>query len=388
MNPSRNILFICTQSPFSTDSGGQQRTHLIYEYLITIGHVHLVCITWDDQPIEIDTTQCTIHFWGINEQPYSNPLVGILTLFRFFYPNLEPQKHSFYQVLVHKIIQQTNPDFLVVRYLYPVFSCGLYQRSDLIVDIDDLPHEILMSRVKSEHGIGSKLMQALRMIHLNYHYKRCNANWKHAFVCQQDNLFMANSSYLPNVPLHVPNSKEVQQCDENNPVIAFVGSLSYHPNHEGVNHFLTHIWPIILRESPNAQFKIAGKGPQETHRWAEIRNVQVLGFVDDISTIYNTSNVIIAPIYSGSGTNIKVLEAMAWAKPCIISGYAARGLREHLYHAKNIFIAEDDLSFAKNLLYALKDPQMCNQIGEEARRTIQNYYTKDQFEAALSKVIF
>jgi glycosyltransferase involved in cell wall biosynthesis len=387
MAAQKKILFICTQSPFSKDNGGQQRTNLIYQYLCSLGHVHLVCITWDERPVDVDSAQCTIHFWGIQEIPYSNPLTAILTIFRFLHPNLEPNKHGFYQSIIPDIIRQVDPDIFVIRYLYPVFSCGIYDRSDLIVDIDDLPKEITRSKIRTEKSIGSKLMTLIRLIHLDYHYKRYVSKWKHAFYCQQGILAGSNTSYLPNIPFNFPAEIKKSSQEIAPPIIAFIGTLFYLPNYEGMNHFLKHIWPRVLQTIPNAQLKIIGQGPPSISLWEQIKNVQVLGFVDDISMIYNSTHLMIAPIYSGSGTNIKVLEAMAWAKPCIISTCASRGLEEHLHDSINIFIAKDDPSFAEKIIEAAKDLQLSLRMGQSARLTIQKYYSREKFRESLSMVI-
>jgi len=45
-----------------------------------------------------------------------------------------------------------------------------------------------------------------------------------------------------------------------------LGALDWEPNLQGLNWFLTAVWPIVLQKIPNATFHIAGNIPQNTSK--------------------------------------------------------------------------------------------------------------------------
>lgn len=75
---------------------------------------------------------------------------------------------------------------------------------------------------------------------------------------------------------------------ERNRYIFTVGLMSYRPNYEGVDSFLMKIWPQVHSLYPALKYKVVGKGLPDRYaqKWLAIPGVQVLGFVDDIRSVY------------------------------------------------------------------------------------------------------
>lgn len=100
----------------------------------------------EKQPVEMQNDNYTVKFFG-------TPLeINLLTFFirkcMFFSPYSVQSKNEFCVEIVNKLLANNNYDYIVVRHIEPVFLCGLYNRTDLIVDVDDLPMERLRSYMK------------------------------------------------------------------------------------------------------------------------------------------------------------------------------------------------------------------------------------------------
>jgi glycosyltransferase involved in cell wall biosynthesis len=126
-----------------------------------------------------------------------------------------------------------------------------------------------------------------------------------------------------------------------------------------------------------ATIDFAGGGPTQTlrDRALEDESVRVLGFVADIRPIVQQASVFVAPIRIGSGTKIKVLNAMAQGKPVVATTTAAEGI--DVTPEENILIADDPEEFAKKILYLFRNEEMRRKMGEKARELIERKYSWD-----------
>ena len=136
---------------------------------------------------------------------------------------------------------------------------------------------------------------------------------------------------------------EEQDCDP--PVVLMVGNYQYAATREGAHRVLDHVLPPVLERHPRAIFRFAGPGlPAVRHP-----NVQVPGFVDDLSAEYRRAAVVIAPITSGGGIKIKVVEALAMGRFLVATPKAMEGIAPGLSHVAVVPLEE----FADRIVEAL-----------------------------------
>ena len=95
----------------------------------------------------------------------------------------------------------------------------------------------------------------------------------------------------------------------------------------------------------------------------------------DIRPIVQRASVFVAPIRIGSGTKIKILNAMAQAKPVVATTTAAEGI--DVTPEENILITDDPEEFAKKVLYLLRNEEIAKKMGEKARDLIERKYNWD-----------
>jgi glycosyltransferase involved in cell wall biosynthesis len=103
--------------------------------------------------------------------------------------------------------------------------------------------------------------------------------------------------------------------------------------------------------------------------------------------VYLDSSVVVVPVYNGSGTNIKVIEAMSRGKACVISSFAGKGYEDILVNGKNIFIAESNVDFAEKIVKLLLDDDLRAHIGESARESVDQRYSFENFSEIIIKSI-
>jgi glycosyltransferase involved in cell wall biosynthesis len=103
--------------------------------------------------------------------------------------------------------------------------------------------------------------------------------------------------------------------------------------------------------------------------------VEVLGFVEDLRPLYARAAVVVAPLVVSSGTNIKVLEAMACGKSIVSTAIGCAGLG--LHDGYDVLIGEDCREFARTVCGLLSDESLRSQVGGNARRTAEERFGWD-----------
>ena len=157
--------------------------------------------------------------------------------------------------------------------------------------------------------------------------------------------------------------------------------MKYKPNYLGMDYFLNHIWLNIIKKLPEATIRIVGKGTPKRYqeKWDLIPGVKVLGYVRDLIPEYENCSLVIAPIYHGAGTNIKILEAMYMQRASVITEFACRGQKDVFINNENIMIAKNNDEFVRYIIELLSKYNLNNYIRSNAAKTINAHFTYNVF---------
>jgi glycosyltransferase involved in cell wall biosynthesis len=189
-----------------------------------------------------------------------------------------------------------------------------------------------------------------------------------------------------------PNAYPVQEgWEERNDTlplpntVVFSGNFEYHPNIDGVLYLMEEIWPEILRRNPEATLRLVGKGDRFIrHLIRGACNVEVTGPVRDAVVEIARGAVAIAPLRSGSGTRIKILEAWAAGRPVVSTSLAAEGLA--VKDGLNIALADDPKAFAASVCALLGNARLRRDIASGGERVLREKYTWEVAWKALDAI--
>lgn len=133
------------------------------------------------------------------------------------------------------------------------------------------------------------------------------------------------------------------------------------------NIFIEKTLPLIKNKEPNSKFLIVGSICNSIPN-SEL--YEKLGFVDDLKKVYSEVRAVINPIQSGTGLNIKTIEALSYAKPLITTKIGAKGLED----AKDAYIiANTNEEFANSLIEVLNDDKLAQKLSEKAYEYVSKY---------------
>lgn len=110
--------------------------------------------------------------------------------------------------------------------------------------------------------------------------------------------------------------------DAPGPTLLIVGSDN-EINIDGLNAFLAEDWPEIKRALPHSRLLLAGGVSKHAPQAADI---EALGFVEDLATTYGMADVVVNPVRSGTGLNIKSIEALGYGIPLVTTASGSRGI--------------------------------------------------------------
>ena len=159
--------------------------------------------------------------------------------------------------------------------------------------------------------------------------------------------------------------------------LVFSGSMDWHPNEDAVIYFGESILPKIRAQVPDTSFAIVGRNPTQRLRDAAQRlGMIVTGTVDDVRPYLDEAAVYVVPLRVGSGTRMKIFEALGMAKPVVSTTVGAEGLA--LTDQKEFIAADDPDAFAAAVVYLLHNERQRTELGEAGRALVVERYSWDQ----------
>ena len=169
------------------------------------------------------------------------------------------------------------------------------------------------------------------------------------------------------------------------PVIVFSGAMDYWPNLDAVTWFATELLPRIRQTVPDACFWIVGMNPAPAVQALAGEGVAVTGTVPDVRPYIAHADVVVAPLRIARGIQNKVLEAMAMARPVVVSADSATGLAAR--PGQDCEIARDGDDTVRHVLALLADPARGSTMGAAARTCVVDHYSWQAHLAQLDALL-
>jgi len=155
--------------------------------------------------------------------------------------------------------------------------------------------------------------------------------------------------------------------------LLFVGTARG-PNSDGINFFLSSIFPIIVGNRPDTRLALAGRIAEVVEIDGSLAgNVDLIGYVPALTEVYLKARIVICPLRYGAGTKVKLQEAIAYQIPIVTTTVGASGMS--FIDGVNAFITDDSVLFARQTLRLLNYPELAQNFSEELTKTFKSYYS-------------
>lgn len=359
------IAFITTR-PISLDSGSDNRNY------------HLSKILSQKYEVKIYTPSFTDNV-PKNKGKIINGFKKLSLLLQGKVPYIESLKQT--KLNDNALVQLKKVDAIQIQEMLSYHVVEKYLKElecKLILDTHNIDYERFLSETNNKGLInkylGKVISKKVKEIEINAVKKM-----DHILVCSEKEKEYF-SSYIDKRKVSViPNGVDCKKFIKSNSeaesnIILFMGLLSYAPNSQGIKFYIRKIHPKVIKKNPNAQLMILGKGAP---KWLvdvakKDKSINLVGFVDDVREYISQAQVCICPVYSGSGTRLKILEYMAMGKIVVSTSKGAEGLC--IRSDFNILIGDTVEMFSDKINDVLSDDKKYLKIGRNAQKFVNKNY--------------
>ncbi len=411
-----NILFLCNKSPYPAREGGPIAMNMMIEGVIHAGHrVKVLAVNSNKYSVAISSipddykARTGIEFVQIDLR--IKPFPALLNLFTSRSYHVERFISGSFKSRLTEILQKEKFDIIQFEMLYMspyLDTVRKFSNAKAILRAHNVEH-IIWER------IAKNTRNPFKRFYLN-HLSRTLKKYEFSVINKFDGIVaitendaqifrtvlasrkeISGSMSKPpgtderrtsvnqviTIPFGIDLSRFPDPLSEFEfPSLFSIGSMDWNPNIEGISWFLEKVWPQVNLKFPALHYYIAGRHIPEWLVNKNYPNVIVVGEVEDSLKFMHSKGIMIVPLLSGSGIRIKIIEGMAANKTIISTSIGAEGI--HCTHEKNIFLADTPSDFIDSISKVVENRNLCQQIGENARKLVENeYQQKDLIEKLL-----
>jgi glycosyltransferase involved in cell wall biosynthesis len=171
-------------------------------------------------------------------------------------------------------------------------------------------------------------------------------------------------------------------ADSTPPVAAFVGPTVNMSNLDGADWLVNEVWPEVVASVPDARLRLVGRGWDKIYAPGSRPWLETTGFVEDLAEEIAKARVALAPLRSGGGTKLKVIEAMAAARPVVSTSVGA----EAIPASRGLIVADTTDGFVRSLVRWFEDRNDAARSGLENRAAVEHLRWRSIWVGALRQI--
>jgi glycosyltransferase involved in cell wall biosynthesis len=159
------------------------------------------------------------------------------------------------------------------------------------------------------------------------------------------------------------------------PVVAFVALLGWRPNADAAVWLVEEVWPLVRARRPDARLLLVGRSPGPRVQRLAAPDVTVTGTVPDTRPYLAQARITVAPLLSGGGTRLKVLESLDVGRPVVATPIGAEGLEDLV--GEGVTVTRTAQAMAEAIVDYLGDPEKATRDGVHGSRAVADRYAWD-----------
>lgn len=397
-----NILYVANMIPFPLDGGGKIFTYSTIQALSNDNDIDLVCF-YEHEDIEAGKKRLQDYCSTINTLPIrvtareNMPLMMMKatgSLFSKLPLGISKYITTDMKLLIKKKMSDKKYDCVFFNIL------AVYGYYDLIKSIDPQIKAILYEQncealiykryYDQTNNIFKKIFLKLEIKKLvDFENKAVNNVDRLIILSEEDRKGLKvapeRSEIIPIGVAPVKHCKSYIMEKTNKLKMLFVGTMTWTPNNEGIIWFLENVMPLCKDELRYELF-IVGKNPSEdVKRLSEsYNNVHLLGYVESLDSIYDECDVLVVPLFIGSGQRVKIIEAFSRGCAVISTSIGAEGLK---YEDGTTILIADNVDQFKQKIVNCFDRNLVKNIGGGGKAVFDKEYSVDVITKKLNAAI-
>ncbi len=381
-----SVLQVTLGVPWPPDTGFRQRDYYLLRSTTRYHHVHLLCLYQQGAHLPDEASlrsMCKrVELFPIYSKPNSKNLGSVWQRMRDGDPLATA---PYFSKLIFERIQQ-----LLITEKFDIFQI---EHSFLLPYRRATPKGFSGKTVLSLHNIGAvqyrrmvnlalplptRLMFAVKSLLMRNWEARHASDFDRVITCStSDAQWLLRRNARASVSV-IDNgvdaaSLPILAAPKNEGNLLFVGSMIYPPNEDAMLYFCRSIRPLLLQTVPDAHLWIVGHEPApRLLKLAADPLLHVTGYVEKLTPYYELADLVIVPLRAGSGSRLKILEAMAMGRAVVSTTLGCEGLE--LEKGTHLAIADDPVEFSRQIITLLHDKEKRCAMAERARRWVEKRY--------------
>ncbi len=378
-----NILQVCNKSPFPPKEGGPIAMYNLGNGLMAENHnVDIITMNTFKFSVDVDTLpvdyRYKTNFTAVYVDTKTRYLDAFLNLFSSKSYHIQRFESMEFRNTLEHILDNKNFDIIQLETIYVapyIDTIRKYSKAKIVLRSHNIEHLIWLRYAKTVTNPVKRryvyyLTKKLRKFEIQV-FGRVDGI---ASISNVDASYIRNlgiKTSVVTVPFGLPFAKCIFQPQKAGlPTFFHLGSMDWMPNQEAIKWFLDKCMPKIAVEFPETMVYLAGRNIPSWLYSYKFPNLMIAGEVEDAAEFMLSKTVMFVPLLSGSGVRVKIIEGMALGKTIISTSIGAEGI--NYTDGENMLIADTPEEFVDKFRLCILNPQLCAQIGKNARTLIEN----------------
>lgn len=383
----RRVLFFMPDNPLKKNAGNRTRALSMLAYFksrnFEIDFVsEYFTGLWNEADIKaFEQAGLANNTYVIKKKPSKKNILYYLLFYKlpnFFYQNKAwffplqfPELVTLrFKRAFKKILKNNDYDYILINYASwatLVENNPLTKKSIKVIDT----HDFITAQLQKRNNIGQSFKEEIRRISLFDIALAISIEEQYIF-----SQFCKNRVLL--APMMLDRPKSIYSINEKSFDLIYVASDNVH-NQKAANWFFNEVYPLL---PGNIQICVIGQINE--HLSIKATNIVAVNFAEDLSIYYQNAKIALCPMLTGTGTKIKVVEALSYGLPIVCN---TRGIDGLINKTDNgCLVSDDPVEFANNIIKLLTDESEYKKQAENASTAFTINYEKEHCYKQLDTV--
>ena len=391
------ILQLTKKVPWPLVDGETIALHMLSKGLVETGsEVHLLSMNPSKQRVDPEKVREDLDHYGsieiVDVDNSIKPFGAFKNLFSKKSYHIDRFDSSNFHKALNHILSEEYYDLILFESIYMapyLNTVKSFKQGQLVLRSHNVESKI-WERIVAETNtfVKRQYLRYLQKKLMNFENSQVTNFDFIASVSEVDNQIFKNIDsdiecmHLPiGIDLTLYEGKKSQVTDELN--IGFIGSLDWQPNVNGLKWFFTEVWPNI--HSDNIKLSVAGRNPSEEIYDYEGDRVRILGEIDCARSFMRDMDLMIVPLFSGSGTRVKIIESLACKTAVLSTSIGLEGI--DIKDGVHCLIADNATQFIKQIEQANLDKQKLIKLADNAFEYVKKNYDYKEVAASFKQYL-
>lgn len=378
---SKNILILSHKPPYPKVDGGSVAIAQLLEILIDQNHsVTFIGMETDKNPAQKKINHKNLKYNTV----YTNTKISLWGAFKNLFHQKSYILSRFHSQTFEKKLQDTLKEKRFDLIIFESLFTSSYLKSVLELTKTKIIYrchniEHLIWKTKIEHTKNYFLknylnLQANRLKKEELTFWNTNITIAPISEFDKDIISQNTISKIELLNLFLEDRHMIDSNFSTKKDFFHIGSMDWQPNLDGVKWFIDNVWSEIHAEDDSLEFHIAGKEMPKKNFYKYSEGLINHNYVENAIEFISEHNIMIVPLFSGSGMRVKIIEGMALGKCIISTSLGAQGIPYE--NEKNILIANTKEEFIKVIRLCTLSPNKAMEIGQEAKKLVKEKFSK------------